>query len=279
MNMNILQLNMFVLCAWSRRSEASSARITFFFKFLKTFSKYTELEICKNGEFQLPPPEGMDLLPFANCFQLRAELKIRLFAPVSCIWGVSIALLHLLRIHCRAIVGGPRTLFPAAGWDTMLVQTLIHQAVCISYLLRRNFPHAREVQIHRLRLCHCPSLFQVAFLSSLGRDTLLPDRIRKKMAGDGCKKTSSNSLCSTIEEDGPTHHVWNYLLVRMSASCQHIWFGSWCPNWFCQAQLCRFWRHVSLSGFFPLESSWSLLRCLQTHTTKLPDEKSWRLME
>ena len=32
-----------------------------------------------------------------------------------------------------------------------------------------------------------------------------------------------------------------------------------------QKQLCGFWKHVSLSGFFPLQS---LLRCLQTHTNK-----------
>ena len=57
----------------------------------------------------------------------------------------------------------------------------------------------------------------------------------------------------------------------------------WGPNWFYQTtnqeQLCGFWKHVSLSGFFPLWSSWSLLRCLQTHTTKLPDDKNWRLRE
>ena len=70
----------------------------------------------------------------------------------------------------------------------MLVQTLIPQAVWISYLLRRNFPHSREVQIHRLRLCHYPSLFHVAFLSSLGHGTLLPDRIRKKMAEMAARK-------------------------------------------------------------------------------------------
>ena len=38
-----------------------------------------------------------------------------------------------------------------------------------------------------------------------------------------------------------------------------------------------FWKHVSLSGFFPLWSSWSLVRCFQTHTTKLPDGKNLRL--
>ena len=66
-------------------------------------------------------------------------------------------------------------------------------------------------------------------------------------------------------------------LVSMSAS----WFFGVnefdldlvCPNWFYpttnQEQLCGFWKHVSLSGFFPLWSSWSLLRCLQSCTTKL----------
>ena len=50
------------------------------------------------------------------------------------------------------------------------------------------------------------------------------------------------------------------------------------PIWFYritnQEQLCGFWKHVSLWTFFPSWSSWSLLRCLQTHTTKLPDEKN-----
>ena len=50
-----------------------------------------------------------------------------------------------------------------------------------SYFLRKNFPHAREVQIHRLRLCHCRSLFQVAFLNALRHGVLLPDRITRKM--------------------------------------------------------------------------------------------------
>ena len=35
----------------------------------------------------------------------------------------------------------------------------------------------------------------------------------------------------------------------------------------------------SLWGFFPLWSSWSLLRHLQRYTTKLPDEKNSRLMK
>ena len=46
-----------------------------------------------------------------------------------------------------------------------------------------------------------------------------------------------------------------------------------------QEQLCGFWENLSLSDFFPLWSSWSVLCCLQTHTTKLPNEKIWRLRE
>ena len=53
------------------------------------------------------------------------------------------------------------------------------------------------------------------------------------------------------------------------------------PSWFDrttnQAQLCGLWKHVSLSGFFPVWSSWSLLRCLQKCTTETHFEKSVRL--
>ena len=57
-----------------------------------------------------------------------------------------------------------------------------------------------------------------------------------------------------------------------------IWI--WGPNWFYrktnQELLCGFLKNVSLSGFFPLWSSWSLLRCPQRYITKLPDEKNTR---
>ena len=48
------------------------------------------------------------------------------------------------------------------------------------------------------------------------------------------------------------------------------------PKWFYrttnQEQLSGFWKHVSLSGFFPWKSSWSLLRGLNTRTT---NKASW----
>ena len=85
---------------------------------------------------------------------------------------------------------------------------------------------------------------------------------------------------------GSIHHVWAFpwlTCLRVGFWCQCIWFGFWGPNWFDrttnQEQLCGFWKHVSLSGFFPWWSSWSLLRCLQTHTTKLLDAKIGLLRE
>ena len=168
---------MLVSCAWIPRGSAPSAIFTLFLRFLTTFSKYPESEICMlwKSIFRLTR-DGP--LPFADCFQLRVELKIRLIAPVSWCFEVC-ASFCCLSWECRAIVSGPRRLFPAAGWDTTLVQTLIPW---ISYLLRKKFPHAREVQIHKLRLCHCRSLFQVAFLNSLWHGAMIPNRIRKKLA-------------------------------------------------------------------------------------------------
>ena len=172
----------------SPRGGASSARFTFFLVLLKTFSKYPALEICTfwNSSFRLPKGRTSTLRRlFPAAGWVWRFVSSPLFPGV---WGLSIALLPPLRIHCRAFVGGPRRLFPAAGWDIMLVQILILWAVQISYLLSRNFPQVREVQIHKLRLCHCWSLFQVAFLNALWHGALLPDRIRKKRAKNGERK-------------------------------------------------------------------------------------------
>ena len=58
---------------------------------------------------------------------------------------------------------------------------------------------------------------------------------------------------AAMAKDGSTQHVWNSPLsvcLRVGFRCQCIWFGSWGPNWFYQtthqAQLCGFWKHVSL---------------------------------
>ena len=75
----------------------------------------------------------------------------------------------------------------------------------------------------------------------------------------------------TNERDGPSHHhVWSFLwltYLRVGFWYQHIWFGSWGPNWFYritnQEQLCGFLTRVSSLDFCPWWSFWSLLRCLQ----------------
>ena len=51
------------------------------------------------------------------------------------------------------------------------------------------------------------------------------------------ERTSRNSLCWTNEEHGSTRHAWNFLwsaCQQVGFGCQHIWFGSWGPSWFCQ---------------------------------------------
>ena len=92
------------------------------------------------------------------------------------------------------------------------------------------------------------------FSTSLWHGALLSDRIREQIAG--CKRTSRNSLCWTNEEDGSSRHEWNSLWLacqQIGFWCQHIWFGSLVPNWFCQttnqAQFCGFWTRVSLLDF------------------------------
>ena len=50
------------------------------------------------------------------------------------------------------------------------------------------------------------------------------------MKENGCRKTSRNSWCWTNEEDGSTHHAWNYLwstCQQGGSGCRHIWFGCW----------------------------------------------------
>ena len=80
--------------------------------------------------------------------------------------------------------------------------------------------------------------------------------------------------------------MWNFLWLgcqQVGSWCRCTWFGSLGPNWFDRttnrAQLCGYWKHISLWDFFPLWSSWSLLRCPQTHATKLLDAKIGRLRE
>ena len=87
------------------------------------------------------------LLCFADCFQLRVELKIRLFASVS--W--------CFRFEHRFVASLENTLSVHRQWPTQTVSDcgLGHHSgpsfdslghLDLSYLLRKNFPHAREIK-------------------------------------------------------------------------------------------------------------------------------------
>ena len=60
---------------------------------------------------------------------------------------------------------------------------------------------------------------------------------QKEICWDGCSKTLDNSWCLTNEENGSTHHVWNFLwstCLRVGVWCQCTGFKSWSPHWYCQ---------------------------------------------
>ena len=211
--------------------------IQLFPQVLEVFSRYWCSEICIlwNSIFDLPQFPGAGRL--------------------------SVILLPLLRIQCWVVVGVSGQ-FPAAGWNTTLIQLLIPRAV-------RNHSNLAE-----------------DFFFALWRflDT--------KFIGLGCvvwtkvaaRKDRGIRDNSTNEGAGPTHHVWSFhrsTCLRVGFWCQHIWFGSWTPNWFFrityQEQLCGFLTRVSSLDFCPQWSIWSLLHCLQRSTTETHLEKILRL--
>ena len=79
---------------------------------------------------------------------------------------------------------------------------------------------------------------------------------QKENYRNGWQRTSRNSLCWTNGEDDPTRPAKNSLWLecqQVGFWCQHIWFGSWVPSYFCrtvnQAQLCGVLTRVSLFDF------------------------------
>ena len=174
-------------------------------------------------------------------------------------WNLNkLVLLPLLSIHQWPFVGGPRNLFPVAGWDTMLVQTLIHRAVWISCLLRRNFPETREVQIHRLRLAAADPSFRLLSWTLFDMEHCFLIGSERKL------------LKMAAGKHWEIHDVWQTkkmipLITCEVSSGQHVCelvlgvnifdFGSWGPKWFCQttnpARLCEFLTRVSLMDFCP----------------------------
>ena len=110
-------------------------------------------------------------------------------------------------------------------------------------------------------------------LSSLRENTF-----KKK---NGCQNMSESSWYWTNTEGDSTHLSRNFLwseCLQVGFWCQHIWFGSLVPSWFCQTtnqeRLCEFSAHVSSWDFVLWLSFWSQLRCLQRCTTETLLEKN-----
>ena len=90
-----------------------------------------------------------------------------------------------------------------------------------------------------------------------------------------------NGYKNTDTEGDSIHFSRNFLwseCQRVGFWCQHIWFGFWVPNWFCQTtsqeQLCGFWTHVSSADLVLQLSFRSRLRCRQRCKTEIHLEKN-----
>ena len=147
----------------------------------------------------------------ADSFQLWVEL-IRLFAPVS--W--------CLRFENRFVASLENIVSGHRQWPTQTVSS------CgLGLHLAKIFLHAREVQIHKLRRCHCRSLFQIAVLNSLRHGALLADRRERKLLR-WLQENSEHFMMFKKRSRWFHSSRVKFLLVKMSAS----WFWvSTCLAW------------------------------------------------
>ena len=185
----------FLLCAWIPGDGASFARFTFFFMFLKTFSKYPESEIC---------------ILWNSSFRLVFEV----WESICCLsWEYTVGPSSVAHADCFQLLEH----HPDPNFDSLGLFGSLSSCGRILPVLPLPIPQSG---------CF-PEL-------SL---TWRPDRIRKKFAEMAARRKSRNSWYSTNEEDGSTHHEWNFLRStchRVVFWCQRIWSESWFPNWFCQ---------------------------------------------
>ena len=173
------------LCAWIPRWWCIFCKIHLFLDILQDF-----LQVSWNGDlhtddFTLPHFERIDLTPsqtVTNCGLTWRFVPSHFFSGVSEIWASLCCLCW--KLHCRAIVGGPRTLFSAACWDTKHCRSKLWfgQAAWVSYLLRRNFPHAQEVQNSQASASPLPLPLPSRFLNSSCLGAQFPDRTRQNIA-------------------------------------------------------------------------------------------------
>ena len=183
--------------------------------------------------------------------------RVRSFLPIALfpgIWTLSIFLSPHLRTFDFWVLGGPYK----SPWLTGYPKSCGGFSIALHELRETKltgFAFAGPVvlasppaNLHWKSFLDLSLTWRTAFRSD-----------QKENCWNGCKRTPKNSLCWTNGEDDSTRHAKNSLWLgcqRVGFWCQHIWFGSLVPNWFCQitnqAQLCVSWKHVSLWDFFPL---------------------------
>ena len=88
-----------------------------------------------------------------------------------------------------------------------------------------------------------------------------------------------NGWSWTNTKDDSIHHVRNFPLsvcLRVGFRCQCIWFGSWCPNWFCQTtnekQLCGFLETCLMARLLPFV----IILINASLSSKKNNKASWR---
>ena len=226
-DINIHQINMLVSCAWIPRGSAPSAIFTLFLRFLTTFSKYPESEICMlwKSIFRLTRDEP---LPFADCFQLQVELKIRLIAPVS--WCLRFA--HRFVASLENV--GPSSVAHADCFQLRAGTRLWSKLWFLGSLTscERNF-----LTLERFKFTSFA--YATADLSFRLPSWTLFDMAQWFLIG------SERNWLRWLQEHTGQFKMWNkrwrwfhssrvkFPVVSMSASwfwCQHKRFGSWCPK-------------------------------------------------
>ena len=155
----------------------------------------------------------------------------------------------------HSLVGSLENIRPSeVDWGCTTCMHACNTSFLSSHTSCRDFltPLLAQHQIW-LRFRRRRAFIRSRLLTSFRHGTLLSNLIVRK------KKTSRNSLCWANTEGDSIHLLRNFLwsqCQRVDLWYQHIWFGSWSPNWLCQItnqeQLCGFWKHVSLWDFFRL---------------------------
>ena len=226
----------------------SSVVPNFFCKFRKTFPKYWWFDICmlRNSIFDLFMCLHTSHL-FPDAGWVRSITSFFLF-PKSAFWVSSCFLAWEYTAGC---------------W--LVSRTCWHSPRCW------NRSHLGEKSSSYSRVSATPNS-QVSASTSLKSEVSAspsPNLLQKYLLAvsmtwhsvsclkerNGCKKTLKISWYS-INEGVCTHHVRSFLWVtcqQFDSWCQHVWFGSWNPSFFCpttnQVQLCHCWTSA-LNGHF-----------------------------